>query len=160
MVYGIIFMSERNCWETSLLMKFKMFTINKGAASAHLLESKSKENIAAIWAFSKCNGWGPRGRFSWVIRQFWQHREMACHARASILVIFYDFGISYDLPKVSFFWDWSQDMSSSGFPPKSLKVFRLKAAILGLWFVKSIMFKAGRLFQQKTQFLAIFGFFY
>ena len=43
-------MSERNCcwWETSLLMKFKMYTINKGAASAHLLESKSKENIAAI----------------------------------------------------------------------------------------------------------------
>ena len=114
-------MSERNCcwWETSLLMKFKMYTINKGAASAHLLESKSKENIAAIWAFSKCNGWGPRGRFSWVIRQFWQHREMACHARASILVIFYDFGISYDLPKVIFFWDWSQDMSSSGFPPKN-----------------------------------------
>ena len=32
----------------TVLMKFKMFTINKGAASAHLLESKSKENIAAI----------------------------------------------------------------------------------------------------------------
>ena len=63
-------MSERNCWETSLLMKFEMLTINKGAAYAHLLESKSKENIAAIRAFGKCNGWGPRGRFSWVIRQF------------------------------------------------------------------------------------------
>ena len=67
------------------------------------------------------------------------------------------------LPKVSFFWDPSQEMSSSGFPPKKTGLYlvdQIGQPIRGLFFVAKLLEIMSWLWSQKKLTLGIISIFF